>query len=364
LVVTAVLASSSSSSSSSGSSSSSSNDRRIDDSSSSSSSSSESDNWQTTHTQKPSPTKDRIVCTEDFGNLCKFHPGDVWTGKYAKTNVDLSLSESEFAFSFAPENYVMETNRLGTNWNRIVITDNYLAVQEFAAFPDRVDRDCNVTDVAKYQLLFSKDCQTAEITGIIEPCRRRQALYNGMQFTLQSPTGVDPDIKTCDFKEGSGIWQAKYRERINDHTGMSQVGTFTFGPNGAVVETSQDAVYFYRFHALTSNSFKVADYGSQDLEQRCTILTKPTPQQRKPIPIESPYDVIFADKCMEATLLTTDDACMARKKRLDQLQLFRVPLPEKSNTTMPVLSCKDGCEARLIKKADIDLCVATCMKMR
>jgi len=267
--------------------------------------------------------------------------------------------------TFAPENYVMETNRLGTNWNRMVITDNYLAVQEFAAFPDRVDRDCNVTDVAKYQLLFSKDCQTAEVVGIIEPCRRRQALYNGMQFTLQKPVGVDPDVKSCDFTEGSGIWQAKYRERISDATGKSQVGTFTFGPNGAVVETGEDAVYFYRFHSLTPNSFKVADYGSQDLEQRCTILTKPTPQQRKPIPIESPYDVIFADKCMEATLVTTDDACMSRKKRLDQLELFRVPLPEKSGGLIePVLSCKDGCATRLIKQSDIDACVKTCAGMR
>lgn len=304
------------------------------------------------------------MCTEDFGNLCKFHPGDVWAGKYAKTNVDVSLSENDVTFTFAPNNYVMETNRLGTNWNRMVITDNYLAVQEFAAFPERVARDCNVTDVAKYKLLFSKDCQTAEIVGIIEPCRRRQALYNNMQFSLQKPTNVDTDTKACDFTEGSGIWQAKYHERVSDVTGKPEVGTFTFGPNGAVVETGEEAVYFYRFHSLTPTSFKVADYASQDLEQRCTILTKPTLTQRKPVPIESPYDVMFADKCMEATLLTTDDACAARKKRLDRLELFRVPLPAKSGAVAPAVACKDGCEQHLIKQSDIDACVKTCTGMR
>ena len=61
--------------------------------------------------------------------------------------------------------------------------DNFLAVQQFASWPARVARNCTLTEVAKYNLKWSKDCVTAQVDAIIEPCRLREALYNSMQFS-------------------------------------------------------------------------------------------------------------------------------------------------------------------------------------
>ena len=138
----------------------------------------------------------------------------------------------------------METNELGTNWNRVVITDNYLALHELAHHPERVARECAPTDLAKYTLKWSPDCRELEIEAIVESCRRREALYNGMRLALQKPTPADAD--ECALADGSGIWQAKYRAARNAQTGQRQLATFTFAPyNRAVVESSDSAVQFY-----------------------------------------------------------------------------------------------------------------------
>ena len=110
----------------------------------------------------------RVPCSEEFGNVCKLHPGDVWVGTYPQTIVDVQLSEETVTFTVAPNNYVMEANKLGTNWNRWVITDDYLAVQQFASHPPRVNRGCEAEQVAKYALKFSADCRSAELEAQVE----------------------------------------------------------------------------------------------------------------------------------------------------------------------------------------------------
>lgn len=316
----------------------------------------------------PAWRPERVECSESFNNTCKFHAGDVWVGRYGKTNTDVSLSQNEVTFTFATHNYVIETNRLGTNWNRWVITDNYLALQQFAAWPARVARDCAVDNLAKYTLKFSADCQTAEIVAIKETCRRREALYNTMQFSLVKPAVVS--APACDMADGSGIWQAKYTARVSQLTAQYEVGTFTFAAaNGAVVESSNEAVFFYRFHATGANRFLVADYGSQDLEQRCDVFTKPTLTQPKPVPIESAYTVTFASDCSMARLTTASDACVSRKRRLDGLELYRVPLVHNATSPTPsdadrLRSCTSACRSRLDDKTDIFNCSLRCQAMR
>jgi len=97
-----------------------------------------------------------------------------------------------------------------------------------------------------------------------------------------------------------------------------------------VIESGESAVYFYRFQSLAPNMYSVADYGSQDLSQRCLKLTMPTPQQRVPVPITAPYTVSWSANCAVATLATNSDACTSRAKRLNALSLTRVPVAKKS----------------------------------
>jgi len=244
------------------------------------------------------------------------------------TNVDLGLSQQRFEFTFGTHNYVAETNALGSNWNRFIITDNYLAVQQFASWPARVARNCSFNEVAKYALKWANNCTTAQIDGIIEPCRMRQALYNTMQFSLVKPAAVSTK-PPCDWLGGTGTYTASYLDR-NDtsplHKPTAQVGTFTFAPNGAVIESGESAVYFYRFAPVAPGVVNVADYGSQDLSQRCLKLTMPTPQQRVPVPITAPYNVTWGASCASVTLHTGNDSCTSRAHRLNGLTLKRVPV--------------------------------------
>jgi hypothetical protein len=293
------------------------------------------------------------VCTEEFGNVCKFHAGDVWAGKYRDSQYDKLLAGDDVVFTFAPNNYVVETNRLGTTWNRFVITDNYLAVQEFTAFPDRVNRSCLVTDVAKYTLKFSADCRAAEIVAIIEPCNRREALYNDMRIELQ-PVPTTPPTQ-CVLHSGSGIWQAKYSERLNAWTGQHQVGTFSFAPqNRAVVESSDSAVYFYQWADAAvpgkPTQVRVLDRGSQDFAQACTIPDK-----------GGLYTLKFSADCNTVVLAWPDqkiaDPCKQRATRFDNLVLMRVPLPDEKNADSP---CRAACAARLRNSQEVDSCVDRC----
>jgi hypothetical protein len=148
------------------------------------------------------------------------------TGVYPQTNTDLGLSQQPFELTFGTHNYVVETNALGSNWNRFVITDNYLALQQFAAWPARVARNCTINEVAKYSLKWANNCTTAQIDAIIEPCRLRQALYNTVQLTLQKPAAV---ITTppCSFLGGTGSYTATYTDRNDTYTNKPQVCTAT-----------------------------------------------------------------------------------------------------------------------------------------
>jgi len=267
----------------------------------------------------------KAECTEDFNNTCKFLPADVWVGKYEQTLLEATLSQAEVTFTFATHGYVMETNKLGVQqWNRFLITDTYLAVQQFAAWPASQNRNCSVLPVAKYRLKWTNDCLTAQIDAIVEPCAFRQALYNTMQFSLQSPLSVAS--APCEFTGGSGIWQGKYSDRIDPYTQQPQVGTFTFAPNGAVVETSESAVYFYRVSETAPGNYSIADYGSQDNKQQCMVLTSPTPAQRVPVPIQAPYSVKWGGNCTTTTFSVINDTCASRAERLNKLTLVRVPL--------------------------------------
>jgi hypothetical protein len=296
----------------------------------------------------------RGECSEEFGNLCKFHPGDVWAGRYRDSPFDKLLAGDAVALTFAPNNYVIETNALGTHWNRFVITDNYVALQEFAAFPERVNRSCLATDVAKYSLKFSADCRAAEIVAIIEPCNRREALYNNMRLTLEKPAAAP--TRACALHGGSGIWQAKYRERTNAWTGRHQVGTFTFAvANNAVVESSDSAVYFYTYAdaslaGAAQQQLLLTDRGSQDFAQACKA---PDAGGR--------YALTFAGNCSRALLAfpaaKAADACAQRAARLDNLVLMRVPLPSAADNDSP---CRIACTARLSSSLEVAECVERC----
>ena len=252
----------------------------------------------------------------------------------------------------------METTRLGTNWNRFVIADNYLVVQQFAAFPRRVSRACEPHNVAKYELRWSDDCRTAEVQAIVETCRRREALYNEMTIVLQTPNTASSS--ECALSDGSGIWQAKYHERVNAWTGRRQVGTFTFAAaQNAVVESGDDAVYFYTWRTANDGSVVLRDHGSQDFTQRCLQMTTPTVSRPEPLPIEAVYAQQFGGNCTTLTVTPSNaDECEQRARRLSDLVLFRVPLPQPA--AVDESECRRGCAERLSTEAAVDECTEMC----
>ena len=75
-------------------------------------------------------------------------------------------------------------------------------------------------------------------------------------------------------------------------------------------------------------------------------------------------------QCLMARLTTVDDACVSRKRRLDGLELYRVPLVHNVTTSTPatiaerVRSCELACRSRLDDKTDIYNCSLRCQAMR
>eukprot|EP01108_Squamamoeba_japonica_P008366 TRINITY_DN741_c0_g2_i3.p1 TRINITY_DN741_c0_g2~~TRINITY_DN741_c0_g2_i3.p1 ORF type:complete len:703 (+),score=516.55 TRINITY_DN741_c0_g2_i3:56-2164(+) len=315
---------------------------------------------------------ERGVCSEEFGNVCKLHPGDVWTGAYRPSEFNTLLAGAPVQFTLAPDNYAMETNALGTHWNRLVITDSYLAVQEFAAAPDRVQRDCAPDDVAKYALKFAPDCRRVQLEAIVEPCRRREALYNGVELVLAKPAPVATARAECDAAQGSGIWQAKYRARHSAQTGARQVGTFTFAPfNRAVVESSASAVYFYTWRDETRADdagprVRLVDVGSQDFAQTCGARSSAAVDVAARVRGDAGgvYRLDYGAECARLRISwpAADaplDACVQRAERLDELLLLRVPLPSVKNAAD---ACYTACAARLASADEVDECADRCRK--
>jgi hypothetical protein len=180
-------------------------------------------------------------------------------------------------------------------------------------------------------------------------------LYNDMRIELQPVPATPAPPAQCVLHSGSGIWQAKYSERLNAWTGQHQVGTFSFAPqNRAVVESSDSAVYFYQWADAAApgkpTQVRVLDRGSQDFAQTCALPDK-----------GGLYTLTFSADCNTVVLAWPDkkiaDPCKQRATRFDNLVLMRVPLPDEKNADSP---CRAACAARLRNSQEVDSCVDRC----
>lgn len=80
------------------------------------------------------------------------------------------------------------------------------------------------------------------------------------------------------------------------------------------------------------------------------------------MPITANYGVSYGDQCSVAEYSVVasggGDRCKERARRLDGLQLYRVPLPSEARKDDP--ACTAACKARLANADEVAECARRC----
>jgi len=246
------------------------------------------------------------LCVSAFAADCSFRAGDVFSGRYRKTMIVPSLSESEVSFTFGPESHVIETNSITSTWSRLVQAGPNIVIQTLGQSP--AISACPSSSIAKYELEWSDSCDFVTLEAVHDDCQMRTALFTTMVLTKESaPVSANGQ---CTLVPGTH-WVGMYPERAQQTAVSGERVHVVVAPRGILLEISASGAIMTS-HSVTASSIHIKDVASPVADLRC------------PATEVGIYNVAFSEDCQEMTVKVSSEVCSGRLSRMDGLELVKI----------------------------------------
>jgi len=246
------------------------------------------------------------LCVSALAGDCTFRAGDVFSGRYRKTMIVPSLSESEVSFTFGPESHVIETNSITSTWSRLVQAGPNIVIQTLGQSP--AINACPSSSIAKYELEWSDSCDFVTLEAVHDDCQMRTALFTTMVLTKETaPAQVSGE---CTLMPGTH-WVGLYPERAQQTSLSGERVHVVVAPRGVMLEISTSGAIMTS-HSITASSIHIKDIASPVADLRC------------PATEVGIYNVAFSEDCQEVTIKVNSEVCSGRLSRMDGLELVKI----------------------------------------